>query len=250
MTQDAYAEFADRYDLFHESFEERRPKRIEFFRKIFADNNVRAVLDCACGTGRDLALFHSLGLEVSGSDVSEAMLDIARENLSRIKIEVHLIKADYRELAEHYEQQFDAVTCLSSSLLEVQNEQEALRALRSMRQVLKEGGLLVISQGTTDKMWAEKPRYVPAVNRHDFSRVFVIDYTDGGARFNILDLFHGESGNDFKVWTKEYQRVFLRDDHEDLLARAGFSSMEFFGSYGLAPYEKTSSDILICLARK
>jgi ubiquinone/menaquinone biosynthesis C-methylase UbiE len=55
---------------------------------IFAENKVRTVLGCACGTGRDLAFFHSLGLEVSGSDISESMLDVARANLSTRGIDV------------------------------------------------------------------------------------------------------------------------------------------------------------------
>jgi ubiquinone/menaquinone biosynthesis C-methylase UbiE len=133
MMEDPYADFAQRYDLFHESFDKHSPERVEFFRKIFADNNVRTVLDCACGTGRDLALFHSLGLEVSGSDLSESMLDVARSNLSGAGIDIPLSKEDYRELGDHYEQKFDSVLCLSSSLMEMPDEREALKALRSMR---------------------------------------------------------------------------------------------------------------------
>ena len=51
MTEDPYADFAERYDLFHETFEEQNPVRVEFFRKVFAENGVRSILDCACGTG-------------------------------------------------------------------------------------------------------------------------------------------------------------------------------------------------------
>jgi ubiquinone/menaquinone biosynthesis C-methylase UbiE len=250
MTQDPYADFAGRYDLFHESFEEQNRERVDFFRKVFADNEVESVLDCACGTGRDLALFHSLGVEAFGSDASESMLGIARENLSKRGIDIPLTGADYRELGKHHDRRFDAVACLSSSLLEMPDEQEALRALRSMYGVLDDGGILIISQGTTDKMWMEKPRFIPAVNRHDFSRVFVIDYKDKGARFNVLDLFHDQSRTDFKMWTREYRRILLRDDHEKLLAGTGFSHCDFYGSYEFSPYDKASSDLLICIARK
>jgi hypothetical protein len=99
-------------------------------------------------------------------------------------------------------------------------------------------------------MWAEKPRFIPAVNREEFSRIFVIDYTDAGARFNILDLFHSSALTEFKVWTKVYKRILLKDDHEKLLAEAGFSSTDFYGSYGFDPYTKDSSDLLICVARR
>jgi SAM-dependent methyltransferase len=161
-----------------------------------------------------------------------------------------LSKADHRELGKSHDRRFDAIVCLSSSLLEMPDEREALRALRSMHGVLKNGGMLITSQGTTDKMWEEKPRFIPAVHRPDFSRVFVIDYTERGARFNILDLFHDESRTEFKVWVIEYKRILLRDDYDSLLAGAGFSHTEFYGSYGFTPYDETSSDILICITRK
>jgi ubiquinone/menaquinone biosynthesis C-methylase UbiE len=77
MAKDPCADFAGHYDLFHESFEQRNPERIEFFRTVFAGNNVESVLDCACGTGRDLALFNSLGLEAFGLYISESMLNVA-----------------------------------------------------------------------------------------------------------------------------------------------------------------------------
>jgi hypothetical protein len=50
--------------------------------------------------------------------------------------------------------------------------------------------------------------------------------------------------------SKEHEQVPLKDDHVKLLAEAGFSSTELYGSYGFDPYEKVSSDLLICLAAK
>ncbi len=60
MTADPYADFAERYDLFHESFEKHSTEHFEFFRKVFSENKVKPV-GCACGTGNGLALFHSPG---------------------------------------------------------------------------------------------------------------------------------------------------------------------------------------------
>ena len=99
-------------------------------------------------------------------------------------------------------------------------------------------------------MWAEKRRLIPVVNRPDFSRVFVIDYTDKGARFNILDLFHESTRTEFKVWTNEYPQILLKDDCAELLTKAGFTHTDFYGSYSFTPYDKTTSDILICVACK
>jgi glycine/sarcosine N-methyltransferase len=250
MTHDLYEDFADRYDLFFSRFGEHDPVVVEFFRKLFAENRIRSVLDCACGTGHDLVLFHSLGCEVFGSDLSESMLAQAHKNLAERGLKVPLHQVDYRELPQHFNRQFDSVVCLSSSILHMPNEVEVLCAFRSMGQVLRDGGILVLTQGTTDKQWAEKPRFILAVNTQEFSRLFVMDYLDQGARYNILDIFHSEEARDFKVWSVDYPQMLLKDDQERLLKASGFATVDFYGTYRFDLYDKEASDWLIAVARK
>jgi SAM-dependent methyltransferase len=250
MMPDAYEGFADRYDLFVDDFGGYNKERVEFFRRLLEDHKVKTVLDCACGTGRDLVMLDGLGVNVTGADVSPAMLAQARKNLSARGMEIPLHKVDFRELPHHFSERFDAVVCLSSSLLEAGKEDQVLRALRSMHGVLRAGGLLVMSQGTTDMQWREKPRFIPVVNRPDFSRVFAIDYLGRGARFNVLDLFHGAGRNELVVWSREYPVMLLRDDYQTLLGEAGFGEISFYGSYTFEAYDKTRSGLLLAVARK
>lgn len=250
MPEDLYEDFASRYDLFYERFDEVGHTVAAFFTTLVDRHQVRSVLDCACGTGRHLPLFHSLGLEVVGSDVSAAMLAQAQINLGILSLEIPLHRLDYRCLPEQFDRQFDAVTCLSGSLLHMPDEKEVLRALGSMRDVLREGGLLVLAQGTTDKQWKRKPRFLLAVGSPAFSRVFVIDYLGEGARYNILDIFRSDDHGGLEVWSVDYPRVYLRDDQERLLRAAGFRSVSFYGDYCFAPYDTTASDQLITVAEK
>jgi glycine/sarcosine N-methyltransferase len=112
MNTDPYEGFAGRYDLVPGRLDENDPRMVEFFRQLFFEYDVQTVLDCACGTGRHLLLFHSLGCKVWGSDVSEAMLAQARKNTARLGNDVSLQQADYRDLPQHFQRCFDAVTCL------------------------------------------------------------------------------------------------------------------------------------------
>ena len=249
-SRDPYEGFAERYDLFFGEFGQHDAAVVEFYRRLFADAGVHSMLDCACGTGRDLHLFHTLGCEVVGSDVSESMLAQAGRNLADCGLDVPLHKIDYRELPRHLGRTFDAVVCLSTSISEMPDEPEVLRTFTSMREVLRDGGILVLTQGTTDRQWSDKPRFIPAVVSPEFSRVFVIDYSGRGARYNVLDIFHGEQGRDFKVWGINYGQILLRDDQERLLTAAGFSAVEFYGSYHFEPYDKEASNRLITVARR
>jgi SAM-dependent methyltransferase len=249
-SDDPYDSFAERYDLFDGGFGTYPPALVDFYRELFARHKVRRVLDCACGTGKHLPLFHSLGCEVVGSDISEAMLARARTNLAGQGLQIPLCKADYRELSQHSPDSFDAVMCLSSSILHMPDETQVLRAFESMRGVLRQGGILVLTQGTSDRQWREKPRFIPAINEPDFTRLFVIDYLDEGARYHILDIYHSDEVRDFKVWSVEYPRMYLRDDQERLLKAAGFGTVTCYGSYRFDPYDVETSQRLIVVGQK
>ena len=241
---DRYEGFADRYDLFRHD-----PAQRAFFRRLFKENRITSVLDCACGTGRDLIPFHSLGYRVVGADVSPSMLARARTNLAAAGIEVPLHRLDYRDLPGHFDRPFDAVVCLSGSLLEAADEAEMLGALRSMHTVLRQDGLLVLTQGMTDRLWRERPRFILEIDTAELSRLFVIDYLDCGARFNILDIFHAAAERRLEVWGIDHPHILLGADYERLLREAGFADVALLGGYDFGAYDAATSLRLIVVAR-
>jgi len=250
MSDDAYEGFAERYDLFYGPTAGRDPVVENFYRELFARHHVQRVLDCACGTGRDLVLFHGLGCAVVGSDLSEAMLVQAKTNLRKAGLSIPLHRLDFRDLAGLFDQPFDAVVCLSSSILHMPDECEVLRAFLSMREVVRDDGIVVFTQGTTDKQWRAKPRFIPAVMTRDFTRLFVIDYVGAGARYNVVDIVHSDTTKEFTTWSVDYPMMLLRDDYVRLLNEAGFSTVTCFGSHECDPYDPEQSRLLIVVAVK
>ncbi len=246
MTLDIYADFAERYELFYKS----DPNIETFFAALFAKYQIKTVLDCACGTGRELMLFDKLGCRAIGSDLSDAMLAQARCNLTEASVDIPLHKADFRELPQHFFQHFDAVVCWSAAIIHVPNDDEALRAFRSMYSVLNAGGILILDQGITDKRWNDKNRFVLNRSSADISRLYAIDYTGKrNCRYHVLDIFHQADRKELKVWSTD-THVLLKDDQEKLLKTAGFKSIDFFGTYDFGPYEKATSLRLIAIAQK
>lgn len=250
MLKDIYRDFANRYDRFWAKFNEHDPEYVRFFDAIFKENKVKSILDCACGTGKDLSLLSLLGYEVVGSDISKSMLAQAKKNMTDSEKEIPLHRVDYRFLHKYFKIKFDAAVCLSSSILHMTNNKEVIQAFRSMYKVLKDNGILILSQGTTDKQWKEKPRFILAVNDKDFSRLFVIDYKNKGARYNVLDIYHKGKKSELKVWSVDYPQMLLKDDYKKLLKLAGFRKVNFYGSYHFEPYNKRKSDVLIVVAHK
>lgn len=250
MVNDEYIDFADRYDLFYKEFGKHDAKVRNFYKKLFNENQVKSVLDCACGTGHDLILFESLGCKVVGSDISESMLARAKQNLIEYGLSMPLVQLDYRELHQNFYKKFDAVVCLSSSIFHMQDDIEVKKALSSMHQVLRKNGILILTQGTTDKQWKEKPRFILAVNEKDFSRLFVIDYIKKGAIYNVIDIFHRESKSELKVWSVNYPNILLKDDYKRLLKESGFKKINFYGDYNFEKYNKKKSNLLITVTKR
>jgi len=248
MSVDLYEDFAKRYDLVPGELDGNNPMTVEFFQRVISENNVRSVLDCACGTGRHLILFHDLGCKVWGSDVSQSMLDEANKNLIRSGIKLPLKKIDYRNLPQHFSRSFDAVTCLGS-IGYMQDEIQVLRAFQSMYAVLREGGILLLTTIPTDKQWKEKPRFRLGVNTSDVTRLFVMDYSKRTVGYHILDIYHSRKANELKVWSAELTAL-LKDVQGKLLKAAGFCKVDFYGAFDFTPYEKALSDHLIVVAQR
>jgi len=245
---DLYAGFAARYDTFFE-VQEDPAAQVAFFDTIFKKHSVNRVLDCSCGTGEHLKMLSSLGLSLFGSDISPAMLSVAGEKMERLGLEIPLVKADFRSLPERFPEPFDAILCLSTSLPHVETEDEMIRAIKSMHASLTDGGVLILTQGSSDRMMIEKPRFMPVVNNRDLSRAFVIDYYGRGMTFHVLDFIHTEQQTDFLTWSASYPFIPLKEDYRRMLGAAGFKDVHTYGGYDFSPYDETSRFLIIVAAK-
>jgi SAM-dependent methyltransferase len=176
------------------------------------------------------------------------MLVQARINLTEIGLDMPLFQLDFRGLPTHFTQSFDAVVCLAAIGF-MTSEVDFLRAFESMGQVLRSGGILILTAVPTDRQWKEQPRFILTTNTPDFSRLFAIDYMEDKARFNILDIFHTDGGSDLQVWSVELHPL-LMDDQERLLKVAGFQKVEFYGGFDFSAYDKEASNSLIAVTHK
>ena len=93
-------------------------------------------LDAACGTGTLIAMLRKTGWNSAGSDISPAMLRVARRKLPGAPLAV----ADL--LAMPFNGSFNLITCLFDSLNFILDETDLARAFRELHGALADGGLL------------------------------------------------------------------------------------------------------------
>jgi len=96
------------------------------------------VLDVGCGTGKSFLPMLPRGWEVTGCDISPAMLALAEE---KAHCGVELVVSDMRELPSFGE--FDLVWALDDAINYLPSVEELESALRGMRDNLAETGLLL-----------------------------------------------------------------------------------------------------------
>lgn len=106
----------------------------------------RRLLDVACGTGKSFMPLLERGWEVTGCDISPAMVELARAKAgARARISV----ADMRRLPRYGE--FDLVWCLDDAINYLLGIEEVDQALRSMLPNLEpEHGLLLFDLNTLE----------------------------------------------------------------------------------------------------
>ncbi len=99
------------------------------------------LLDLGCGTGRHLVHFAAKGFEVTGVDLSEHMLAVARRRVLAARCSATLVHGDITRLDELGLGRFDYAICMFSTLGMIYGAANRLAFLRSIRERLEPGGL-------------------------------------------------------------------------------------------------------------
>jgi len=243
---DEYKILADVYDILNPKEEIFGQK--PFFKKLIKEYSVLRCLDCACGTGWHLSMFHDMGLTGFGSDISPDMLALAKKNLEGKYIVLKV--EDFRTLENSWGDNFDMVTCLTTSLPHMLTDEDVIKALVSMYGRLSNGGILVITNGITDFLLDTKPKFIPARVLADEAFYFITEYPDEKEfTFNILYVKKGDSSMEHKFTSITYNAM-RKSVLERCFAKVPFKNVAYYGDYDFSEYSKEKSNKLIVIAQK
>ena len=240
--KDLYEKFAYDYDEFG-AIEDYLGNEKTFFNKLFRTNNVNTVLDCSCGTGQHLYMLSKSGYRVWGSDFSESMIEVAEQNLKGHNLDIPIKQCDFRYLERAFDEKFDAIVCLSTSLPHLHTDEDLITALKSMKNRLNDDGLLVLTQGTTHYT-LELPSVEVVVNKEDFSRIFVKKHDERFQTIHVVDLHHSKNRLEENQYDIVY-RILLNDDYMRLMSEAGFKDVKIYGDYEFSPYNEDSHRLIV-----
>ncbi|MEU8385047.1 class I SAM-dependent methyltransferase [Streptosporangium sp. NPDC048865] len=198
-----------------------------------------AVLDLGCGPGTYTIPLARRGAEVTGVDLSAALLDRAAVAASEAGVDVRLVRADMREFVEP--DRFDLVISMYTSFGLFADHDENMRVLRNVWASLAPGGRIMIDL------------YGKEILAREGGEPKIID-VDGGTlvvRGTVLDewtrfrddflLVRGDRAYRAFVVHNLYSAVELKA----MLVEAGFADVECFGGFGAEPFDNHARRLIV-----
>ena len=210
------------------------------------------LLDIACGAGDQSVEFAKLGLKVTAFDISERLIEAAKECARDHEVSVNFFTGDMLKMS--YENQFNAAVLLSHSF-GFFNHEENCQVLKDTHKALKDDGCLLLDLMNPYnipkflKVWTaleggyllNEPHLLdaPAGVLRGRPATFIDTNND---RIVLMDE-DALSNNDIRMYTALEIRGMLED--------IGFSKIEFYGQNKLPRMQYSSgSERMVVLAHK
>jgi SAM-dependent methyltransferase len=175
----------------------------------------RTVVDVGCGTGRHAELLAASGFSVVGIDSSPQMIDVARERAP----DVEFLVADL--LSWRPESPVDGVVC-RGVFNEFTHEEERQDGFDSLCQMLRPGGLLVLSVREIEKTRARVTRE-PVVTRSADGVFFHVERRFVG---DIVVVEETISSADARAGHRFEMKPWSLSEVDSRAAAAGFTRVE------------------------
>ncbi len=217
---DAYERSARAYDLIQQWRSRDYGAHADQLTATIRERNPAAtsLLDVACGTGLHLLNFRRHFSDLTGVDISEAMISRA----GAVVPDVPMTLADMRSF--DLGRSFGAVTCLSSSIGYLLSVEEVTLAVANMARHLEPGGVLVVEPWIHPDQWRLGHRVAEAGNGDGLAvaRVSVNGREGHISTFDLHWTIASADGIDHFV---EHHRMGLYsvEEYQSAFAAAGLS---------------------------
>lgn len=202
------------------------------------------VLDLCCGPGRHAVEFAKHGLEVTGVDGSQFLLDRARERARDAGVSAEWVQEDMRRFRQPAK--FDLACNIFTSFGYFADETDDLRVLRNIWESLQDGGVFVIDVISKERL------------ARNWKESLVTEYADGALLFQRPQV--REDWNRLEnewILVKDGRSRSFRFEHaiysgrelKDRLVACGFKDVKLYGDLEGSCYG-VDARRLVAVARK
>lgn len=184
-----------------------------------------SLLDVACGTGILAAELKNMNFEVSGIDISEDMINVARETTVGINYEV----ADMRNF--NLNRKFHIITCAFDSINYITNNVDMKKTIDNIFSHLDENGVFIFDINTPSLY---EDRHFGIIDRvfDDIHFKQKLEYD----RVNKLGKTIFDFGNN--ELETHIQKAYTVKEMDEFLINAGFEIMGRYKNFKLSPIDQ------------
>jgi SAM-dependent methyltransferase len=197
------------------------------------------ILDCCCGMGRHSIELASRGYRLTGTDLSEGYLKIARQEAEKRQLAVDWRRMDVRDL--DYQDRFDGIINMFTSFGYFEDPEEDLILLKKLHAALKQGGVLfmemmgkeVLARDFEERVWFEREGIK-----------ILLEYS--------VDLNWTELHNRWLFFQEnkmtEYSfrhRIFAASEMAAMLWQAGFETIDIYGDFKGNLYDHKAKQLIL-----
>ncbi len=200
------------------------------------------VLDMACGTGRHSIIFAKKGLNVTAFDLSENLLEVAKESILNSNLKINFLNADIRTFA--ISKKFNIVLSLFTSFGYFESDEENFIVFKKAFNHLKEGGIFVFdyfnSTYLKNNLVGESSEEIEGIN------LIQKRYIKNGRVEKKIIIQKQEANVEYTESVKMYEQSILVES----LQKLGFKIIKICGDFSGIEFDEQTSSRLIIFAER
>ncbi len=205
-------------------------------------NDNSKILDLACGAGRHSIQFARKGFQVTAVDLSRNLLNIAKLNAQKEKVNINFIRADIRNF--HIDEKFEIVLNLFTSFGYFETDEDNFKVFKTAYDHLKSDGFFVFDY--FNKKNLEENLIPSTVQEIDDGKIIQNRRIENGRVLKEIIIKKNGSEKHFN----ESVKIYSLDEIKHELELNNFKIKDVFGSFDRAKFEENLSDRIIIIAQK
>ena len=211
------------------------PAKVKFLMK----GNPKTALDIACATGETMKALQDEGIKVSGIDLDETFVEMAKEKNLDVK------KLNMLELDE-IKEKFDLLYCIGNSIAHLKEYNEIRKFLEKAYERINSNGRIVIQFINFEKFLGQEDENgylgsLPDIKNDEFIFHRFYFKEKEHIRFNTRLIV-----NDIIIENNEMLFPLLKDEVVSMMLEIGFKNIKVYGNFKGEEFdEKVSQPVII-----
>ncbi|MBR4030407.1 MAG: class I SAM-dependent methyltransferase [Clostridia bacterium] len=220
-----YSEFAFVYDALTDDVN--YIDTVDYLEKIFdkyMDYKPKLMLELACGTGTVTSILADKGYDMIGADLSEDMLNVAREKCSPSVLLLNQDMTDFELYGT-----VDVILCLLDSVNYVTDKKKLQKMFNLAHNYLEYGGLFVFDINSAYKLKNIIAENTFIRETEDIYSVWENEQNGEFVKF-CLNFFVKDGDEKYERFYEEHkERIYEIDEVLSMLKKAGFEYIKVLG---------------------